>query len=104
MDTADIDWTLAGLDAMGPCDVHDLMRLRVDVFVVEQACAYPEIDGADAFPGTRHLVGRDADGVVVACGRSLVDEDDARAPARIGRIVVAAVSYTHLTLPTTPYV
>ncbi|WP_279482852.1 GNAT family N-acetyltransferase [Aureimonas sp. SK2] len=30
----------------GP-EVHDLLRLRQDVFVVEQACAFPEIDGRD---------------------------------------------------------
>ena len=89
--TPDIDWTLAPLDRFDARAVHDLLRLRVDVFVVEQACAYPEIDGRDALPGTRHLVGR-ARGETVACGRSLVGEDDALAgagPARVGRIAVA---------------
>lgn len=28
-------------------EVYDLLRLRVDVFVVEQNCPYPEIDGKD---------------------------------------------------------
>ena len=31
---------------------HDLLRLRVEVFVVEQECAYPEIDGLD--PRSEH--------------------------------------------------
>src|SRR5690606_32451433 len=35
--------------------LHDLLRLRVDVFVVEQECAYPELDGRDTEPGTQHL-------------------------------------------------
>ncbi len=35
--------------------LHDILRLRVDIFVVEQECAYPEIDGRDAEPGTEHL-------------------------------------------------
>ena len=32
-------------------EVHDIMRLRVDVFVVEQRCVYPEVDGQD--PGAQ---------------------------------------------------
>jgi ElaA protein len=35
--------------------VHDLLRLRIDVFVVEQQCPYPELDGRDAEPDTEHL-------------------------------------------------
>lgn len=26
-------------------ELYEILRLRVDVFVVEQACPYPEIDG-----------------------------------------------------------
>ncbi|MBP2027332.1 ElaA protein [Acetoanaerobium pronyense] len=28
-------------------ELYEILRLRVDVFVVEQECAYPEIDGKD---------------------------------------------------------
>ncbi|WFE44286.1 GNAT family N-acetyltransferase [Verrucosispora sp. WMMD1129] len=64
---------------------HDLVRLRVDVFVVEQECAYPEIDGRDVEPGTRHLwLARD--GAPVAYLRILADPGGV---ARIGRVVVA---------------
>ncbi|MBY8848232.1 GNAT family N-acetyltransferase [Saccharothrix longispora] len=35
--------------------LYALLALRVDVFVVEQACPYPELDGRDLEPGTRHL-------------------------------------------------
>ena len=45
-----------------PLMLHDLVRLRVDVFVVEQACAYPELDGRDVEPGTLHLWTADAAG------------------------------------------
>ena len=87
-DTA-LAWTLSRFDELDVRSVHDFLKLRVDVFVVEQACAYPEIDGLDALAGTRHLLGRDAGGTVAAYGRSLVDEDDAGTDARVGRIVVA---------------
>ncbi|MFG3704875.1 GNAT family N-acetyltransferase [Micromonospora sp. NPDC047670] len=64
---------------------HDLLRLRIDVFVVEQACPYPELDGRDVEPGTRHLW-LDDDGAPVAYLRIL---DDPGGLARIGRVVVA---------------
>lgn len=64
---------------------HDLLRLRVDVFVVEQECPYPELDGRDVEPGTRHLWLEQA-GTPVAYLRILADPDDRR---RIGRVVVA---------------
>ena len=34
---------------------YELLRLRVDVFVVEQACPYAELDGRDLEEGTRHF-------------------------------------------------
>ncbi len=33
---------------------HDIVRLRIEVFVVEQRCPYPELDGRDIEPTTRH--------------------------------------------------
>ncbi|BCJ67209.1 GNAT family N-acetyltransferase [Polymorphospora rubra] len=74
--------TFADLDTR---TLHDLLRLRVDVFVVEQECAYPELDGRDTEPGTRHLwLARG--GAPVAYLRILADPDGV---ARIGRVLVA---------------
>lgn len=36
-------------------ELYAILRLRVDVFVVEQACPYAELDGRDVEPATRHL-------------------------------------------------
>jgi ElaA protein len=66
--------------------LHDILRLRVDVFVVEQKAAYPEIDGRDLLPDTRHLWFEDAGGVVSYL-RVLADPGGVR---RIGRVVTAA--------------
>ena len=41
--------------------LYRLLRLRVDVFVVEQHCAYPELDGRDAEPDAAHLWLTDGD-------------------------------------------
>ncbi|MEU8023271.1 GNAT family N-acetyltransferase [Micromonospora haikouensis] len=93
--------SFAELDAR---TLHDLLRLRIDVFVVEQRCPYPELDGRDVEPGTRHLWLTRADprdrragddgkgddgetyGGVVAYLRILADPGGL---ARIGRVVVA---------------
>ncbi|GAW48772.1 N-acetyltransferase GCN5 [Nocardioides sp. PD653] len=36
-----------------------MWKLRQDVFVVEQQCPYPDLDGRDDEPGTRHVLLRD---------------------------------------------
>ncbi|GAA0800168.1 GNAT family N-acetyltransferase [Spirilliplanes yamanashiensis] len=64
--------------------LYGLLKLRTDVFVVEQECAYPELDGRDAEPGTRHLwLARDTE--ILACLRILSDHGE----ERIGRVAVA---------------
>ncbi|GIE80403.1 ElaA protein [Actinoplanes philippinensis] len=35
--------------------LYEILKLRSEVFVVEQECAYLDPDGRDAEPGTRHL-------------------------------------------------
>jgi predicted GNAT family N-acyltransferase len=67
-----------------PFEVYALCRLRVDVFVVEQECPYPELDGRDVEPATVHLW-FDVDGEVAATIR-LLDNGDTRA---IGRVATA---------------
>lgn len=66
--------------------LYGLLRLRVDVFVVEQKCAYPELDGRDLEPETRHLWIEDGAGAPLAYLRVLREPDGA---ARIGRVVTA---------------
>jgi ElaA protein len=68
-----------------PFEVYALCRLRVDVFVVEQECPYPELDGRDVEPSTVHLWFED-DGAVLATIRVL-DDGPTRA---IGRVATAA--------------
>ena len=67
-----------------PFEVYALCRLRVDVFVVEQECPYPELDGRDAEPATFHLWYERA-GEVLATIRVL---DDGAAKI-IGRVATA---------------
>lgn len=66
--------------------LYAVLALRSAVFVVEQECAYQDLDGLDLGLGTRHLIGRD-DGVA-AYARVLAPDDTCPAP-RIGRVLVA---------------
>jgi ElaA protein len=66
-------------------EVYDLCRLRVDVFVVEQECPYPELDGRDVESGTVHLWYEEG-GAVLSTIRVL-DDGATRA---IGRVATAA--------------
>jgi ElaA protein len=78
--------------ATGDLDVATLYRilaLRVDVFVVEQTCPYPELDGRDLEPTTRQLWVSGHDGAVLATLRLL---EDASGEARIGRVATAATA------------
>src|SRR5687768_2027191 len=74
----------ASFDELPPRTAYDVWRLRQQVFVVEQDSPYPDLDGRDLEPGTRHVVLIEDD-VVVGTLRVLDDGDR----ARIGRVVVA---------------
>ena len=71
-----------GFAALTAAEFHAVAKLRVDVFVVEQRCAYPEFDGRDDEPGTRHVWTADERGPTAYA--RLLDDGDAR---RIGRVV-----------------
>src|SRR3954468_7433775 len=70
---------------LSPFEVYGLCRLRVDVFVVEQECPYPELDGRDVEPATVHLW-LESDGEIAATIRVLTDG----ASRAIGRVATAS--------------
>ncbi|MFB9376890.1 GNAT family N-acetyltransferase [Kineococcus gynurae] len=80
---------VAPVRELDPELLYAILRLRVDVFVVEQECAYPELDGRDLEPGALQFWASDDDGVVATL-RLLVDEAGGGAPVRrIGRVATA---------------
>lgn len=85
MSSTSITWLVKPFDALTGGEVHDIMRLRVDVFVVEQRCVYPEIDGQD--PAATHVMGLAATGKLAAYARILPPHG--QEPPHIGRVIVA---------------
>ncbi len=82
----------APLASLNPETAYSLWKLRQDVFVVEQGCAYPDLDGRDLERTTRHVVLENQHGVVLGCARVLDEADDGQPTWRIGRVAL------HLTI------
>ncbi len=87
MSEATLTWSELAGSELDAATLHDVLALRSAVFVVEQACAYQDIDGHDLTPGTRHVLGRDGGGIA-AYARVLAPDDEHRTP-RVGRVIVA---------------
>jgi ElaA protein len=71
-------------DALDNDSAYAVWRLRQQVFVVEQACPYPDLDGRDEESGTRHVLMREG-AALVGYARVLDDGEC----WRIGRVVLA---------------
>ncbi|HYO40704.1 MAG TPA: GNAT family N-acetyltransferase [Nocardioidaceae bacterium] len=89
--TGSRDWAVRvdGFEDLDARTAYLLWQLRESVFVVEQECAYLELDGRDLEPGTRHVWAAPAnasdDALPVGYLRTLDDGD----AVRIGRVLVA---------------
>ncbi|HEU5037566.1 MAG TPA: GNAT family N-acetyltransferase [Nocardioides sp.] len=70
----------AALDAE---TLYAICKVRQAVFVVEQECPYPDLDGRDLEPGTQHVLVL-ADDVLIGYARVLDDGDT----WRIGRVLL----------------
>ena len=56
-----IEWQWSGFADLTAAALYEMLALRQQVFVLEQTCLYPDIDGLD--PGAHHLLGwRTVDG------------------------------------------
>ena len=75
----------AHFDELSARTFHDIVRLRLDTFIVEQDCPYHELDGRDILPETVH-VWAEADGEVISYLRLYRGDDRV---TWIGRVVTA---------------
>ncbi|MQY18603.1 hypothetical protein NRB20_16820 [Nocardia sp. RB20] len=74
--------------------LYKLLKLRVQVFVVEQKCAYPELDGLDLLPETRHLW-LDDEGEAISTLRLLEEHENGVKSFRIGRLCTTPAARGH---------
>lgn len=84
------DWRWKPFDALEPREIHEMLKARSEVFVVEQNCVYGDIDGLDE--AAWHLFAWDA-----AAGRPALAgylrvllPDSGDPDVRIGRVLTTA--------------
>src|SRR5690606_28978502 len=77
----------ASAAGMDPILLYSILKLRVDVFVVEQSAAYDELDGRDIESSAR-LHWAEDEGEVLATLRVLAEVDG----SRIGRVATASAA------------
>lgn len=72
----------ARFDELDRATLYEILRLRSEVFVVEQDCAFLDLDGRDLEPDAQHLW-IERDGSIVGYARILAGD----AVSELGRIV-----------------
>jgi ElaA protein len=81
-----IQWDIKPFEALSTIELYDILRLRSEIFVVEQNCVYLDLDGKDKL--ALHLFG-EFEGKIVAYSR-LFKSGISFENASIGRVVVDA--------------
>src|SRR6476469_4423188 len=81
-----IRWHPLPLEALPTLILYDVLRLRAEIFIVEQNCPYQDIDRRDV--DALHLLGYSEEGELAAYAR-LFDAGKCFEQASIGRVVVA---------------
>ena len=82
----ELEWEIKSFETLSVQELYSILKLRSEIFVVEQNCVYLDLDGKD--PLGLHLFGR-FDGKIVAYCRLFrpgISFDN----ASIGRVVVDA--------------
>ncbi|MFB0981591.1 MAG: GNAT family N-acetyltransferase [Alteromonadaceae bacterium] len=83
-----INWQVKTFKALNIDELYEILKLRIDVFVVEQTCFYPDLDDIDRHKETIHLFcyieGRIAGYLRILARGQSYDEYIA-----IGRVIIA---------------
>ncbi|MCP4669925.1 MAG: GNAT family N-acetyltransferase [Desulfobacula sp.] len=74
---------------LGVDELYELLKLRVDVFVVEQNCPYPEIDEKDRHPDALHLLYRNQKSGKITAYLRILPPGLSFKEASFGRLAVA---------------
>ncbi|MDD1140523.1 GNAT family N-acetyltransferase [Pseudomonas sp. TNT2022 ID233] len=82
-----IEWVCKHHSDLGLEQLYAILKLRSEVFVVEQRCAYLDPDGQDLDGDTCHLMGWDGDHLVAYL--RLLDPESQGGDVVIGRVLTA---------------
>ena len=84
MTSENILWCIKPFNELLNTELYDLLTLRVNVFIVEQTCAYPETDGKDLM--CHHVMGYH-NGKLIACAR-IVPAGGSYDEVSLGRVAI----------------
>ncbi|GGU60834.1 hypothetical protein GCM10009504_17400 [Pseudomonas laurentiana] len=82
-----IEWLCKHHSDLGKEQLHAILQLRAEVFVVEQKCPYLDIDGQDLASDTCHLMAWQDDTLVAYL--RLLDPTSQGGDVVIGRVLIA---------------
>ena len=82
-----IEWICKHHEDLGKEQLYAILQLRTEVFVVEQKCAYQEVDGRDLEGDTCHLMAWQDDRLMAYL--RLLDPTSQGGDVVIGRVVIA---------------
>jgi ElaA protein len=83
-----VSWQVKHFRQLSVDELYDILKLRIDVFVVEQTCYYPDLDNIDKHQDTLHLFCYEQ-GKVSAYLRILAKGQSYDEYISIGRVIVA---------------
>ncbi len=81
---ADITWKWHHFNDLSGAEMHEIMAIRQQIFIIEQECIYLDADSYDK--ESFHLTGRGADGEIVAYARVNFPQSRFSEPS-IGRVL-----------------
>lgn len=79
-----MEWILKKFDQLSLDELYDIIRLRLEVFVVEQDCVYQDLDDKDQV--SYHLFVRDNDEIIAVL--RILPENVSYEEMAIGRVIV----------------
>lgn len=83
-----ISWQDLHQQALSAQQLYAVLALRCEVFVVEQRCAYLDVDGQDLQAENRHVLGMEQD-ELLAYAR-ILSPDRSEADVKIGRVIISS--------------
>jgi ElaA protein len=84
----EINWQVRTGNQLSIDELYDALKLRIDVFVVEQTCYYPDLDDLDRHAETLHLFCYQ-NGKITAYLRILAKGQSYQDYPSIGRVIIA---------------
>jgi ElaA protein len=83
-----IQWHCKTFDELSTSQLYDILRIRQDVFIIEQQCIYPDLDNLDQ--QSRHLFAYDEDTTAMVAYLRIIPAKLQYPQASFGRVLTTS--------------